>query len=187
MKSLLKFLIKLVLVLCVTALLIFLIYSNFFKEYYYLDRGYMRSLGDINKVYKEESKVTRLKTDIISLDFVQTGDNRYERAYNARLCEVFTINDDEYVYMVTDSCYSVMSEKIVLDFDNDEKRVLYYLSSNSDVAYYRETTKENVGFVEYNFSTKEYSHSGHKIDKLKMDSFNRSFRILMDEFNARVF
>ncbi len=187
MKKFLLGVLKILIFFAIVAGVIIGLYYTLFKEYYNTSGGYMRSLADINDVYITETKADRLHSDILSLGFEQTATDRYERAYNARTCEVLVVDEDEYIYMVTDTCYSVMEQKIVADFDGNGKNLLYYRSSESDTAFYRESSTDSVGLIEYNFSTSQYSFTGKKLNQLTMEGYNRSYKILIDEFNAKVF
>ncbi len=187
MKKIFKSLLRVTLFFIIVSAVIASIYFLVFKDYYNSGIKYMRDLADINETYKSETKDSRLESDILSFGFKKTGNGRFERAYNVSSCEILIVDGDEYTYMVTDVCYSVMNEKVIQDLDNDEKKILYYRTSESTKVLFSESSDESIGVIEFDYEKSTYEFSGKKLPEVRMERYNRSYQMLIDEFNARIF
>lgn len=186
-KTILIIIIKLTIFCLVLAGILYLVYTIMSRSDYDTSIGYIDGLDDLNDLYVEEYREKAIHDDMIEFGFTQTAPNRFEKAFNASLCEVFIMEEDSYTYLVTDTCYSVMEQKIVRDFNNDGMDVLFYYSPGNGNAFLRESTADKASYIEYNPETKTSVVTGAKIDEIKIQRFYRGYEFLIDKFNAKAF
>ncbi len=153
---------------------------------YDTSKGYIKNLDEVKVVYNMQESTSQFEKDLTNIGYIRTGRGRYERAYNKTLCEVVSFDDHEIKFVITDVCVDVLSEEIVVDYDNDKLNLMYFVSSRGSKSYLRKYGEDFKGIISYDFNTGGYDILGLE-DYNTLHRFNNAYYDFLTQLNARAF
>ncbi len=148
---------------------------------------YLNTLHEVYEFYNVSDNSKRFENDLDSLGYMEVYRNHYERSYDRYRCEVISFNDEGVYYRITDTCYSVIDQNYIKDFDKDGILLLYSVDSFSNDAVYYMHDNKNFTLITHDFS-KENSTVISEMIKMKYENsierFNYKFHQFMNRINA---
>ncbi len=153
-------------------------------------QDYAENLNDVFNLYNLESNSEHFKEDLEFFGYVEIRENMFERSYDKYRCEVVKFDDKSLEYYITDTCYSVVGNSIIQDYDNNGNTFLYYATSYTDVSTLTLYTEKEVTLITYNHTTgEEYIHFDN-VDLIFGESiarFNVAYYQFINKINAIMF
>lgn len=154
---------------------------------YNTSEGYIESLSDVTFVYNTKNSFSQFEKDLLDMDFVKTGENKYERAYTKNNCELIILDDGVIKFVITDACTAAISYEVIADFDKDGVHVAYLVNSVKNVSYLRKFGGDTKGIMVYNFETGKYTIQGNVEDYNLLSKYNSAYYDFLNELNAKAF